>query len=183
MNWCTRLTDILLSVTHFPSKMNWRESSQAAECAELSRSIREIEKEIGYSRTVLVGDLNMNPFEEGMVNANGLNGVMARSIAQRKTRTVRERHYPFFYNPMWSLLGDASPGPPGTYYYSSSEHTAFFWHMFDQVLIRPDLLENFSNNDLKILSSDEKISFLSPNGFPNKKIASDHLPIVFKLML
>ncbi|OQY55736.1 MAG: hypothetical protein B6245_19395 [Desulfobacteraceae bacterium 4572_88] len=85
-----------------------------------------MEKEIGHSGTVFIGDLNMNPFEEGMVNANGLNGVMARGIAERKTRTVLEERYPFFYNPMWSFLGDASPGPPGTYCYSGSERTAFF---------------------------------------------------------
>jgi hypothetical protein len=57
------MTDILLAVSHFPSKKHWKDSSQASECAELSREIRRIEKEVGHSRTVLVGDFNMNPFE------------------------------------------------------------------------------------------------------------------------
>ena len=44
--------------------------------------------------------------------------------------TLKSMH-PYFYNPMWSLFGDFSPGPPGTYYYSESAHNAFFWYMFE----------------------------------------------------
>lgn len=117
------MIDILLSVVHSPSKKHWRASSQAAELIHLSREIRHAEKNVGHARTVLVGDLNASPFEEGIVNANGLHGVMSRRIAKRKYRTVQRREFPFFYNPMWGLLGDASSDPPGTFYYSNSEHT------------------------------------------------------------
>jgi len=177
------MMDILLAVSHFPSKNHWKDSSQAFECAELSEEIRRIEKDVGHSRTVLVGDFNMNPFENGLVSANGFNAVMSRHIAEKKSRVVQDRAYPFFYNPMWSLFGDASPGPPGTYYNSRSEHISFFWYMFDQVLIRPDLLDSFSNKDLEILDSDGEISFLTKNGIPDDRIVSDHLPIIFKLRL
>jgi hypothetical protein len=60
----------------------------------------------------------MNPFETGLVAASGLNATMARKIAEKKERTVNARSFPFFYNPMWSLLGDASDGSPGSYYRS-----------------------------------------------------------------
>lgn len=177
------MIDILLSVVHSPSKKHWRDSSQAAEATYLSNEIRHVEKNIGYARTILVGDLNANPFEEGIVNANGLHGVMSRRIAKKKYRTVQRREYPFFYNPMWGLLGDASPNPPGTFYFSNSEHTSFFWHMFDQVLIRPDLLDVFDNKNLMILTSDGVTSFISRHGLPDTTIASDHLPILFRLKL
>ena len=177
------LIDILLVVTHLSSKLHWSEPSQSDECIVTARSVRSTEQDIGHSRTILVGDLNMNPFERGIVTATGLNGVMCRNIAARGARTVQSTQYPFFYNPMWSLFGDASLGPPGTYYRNVSEHVGYFWNMFDQVLIRPELLGRFDNNDLKILDSDGDISFLSKNGLPNKNIASDHLPILFKLNL
>ena len=176
-------TDVLLAAVHFPGKLHWTESSQAFECTELADSILAAEEMVGHSKTVLVGDLNMNPFEDGVVSARGLHGVMSRRIAQRRTRTVQGREYPFFYNPMWSLLGDASPGPPGTYYYSSSEHKVFFWNMFDQVLIRPDLIERFNNEDLRVLESDGTTSFLSSHGLPDANAASDHLPVLFGLRL
>jgi len=177
------LTDILLAITHLPSKLHWSESSQAMECVELSHSIRTAEDQVGHTRTVLVGDLNVNPFEDGVVSANGLHGVMSRSIAEKGTRVVQSRKYPFFYNPMWGLFGDGTPGPSGTYYYSSAEHRVFFWNMFDQVLIRPDLLPLFDNKELEILESDGELSFLSNEGLPDADAASDHLPVMFRLAL
>ncbi len=177
------LTDILLAITHFPSKLHWSESSQAMECVKLSDSIKEAERKVGHTKTVLVGDLNMNPFEDGVVSANGLHGVMSRSIAKKGTRVVQRREYPFFYNPMWGLLGDGTPGPSGTYHYRSAEHVAFFWNMFDQVLIRPDLLPSFDNKGLEIPESDGEVSFLSSKGLPDANVASDHLPVVFGLEL
>ncbi len=177
------LTDVLLAVTHFPSKLYWSDSDQAFECVRLANSIRSLESDVGHSRTVLVGDLNMNPFEDGVVSAIGLHGVMSRTIAEKRKRTVGGTEYPFFYNPMWGLFGDATPGPPGTYYYSRSEPRVFFWNMFDQVLIRPDLLHRFSNEDLEIVESDGDTSFISRRGVPDTNVASDHLPIFFRLRL
>jgi hypothetical protein len=177
------LTDILIAVNHFPSKLHWCDDSQSSECTELARKIRDAENQVGHSRTVLVGDFNMNPFESGVVSANGLHAVMSRYIAKERTRIVNKREYPFFYNPMWSLFGDMSPGPPGTYYLRKSVQKVFFWNIFDQVLIRPDLLDLFSNEELKILDSDGNVPFLSSRGVPNVKAVSDHLPILFKLNL
>jgi hypothetical protein len=41
---------------------------------------------------------------------------MDRSIANNIARVVQKQRYEMFYNPMWSRLGDASEGPPGTYF-------------------------------------------------------------------
>lgn len=139
-----------------------------------------MEDKIGHKRTVLVGDLNMNPFETGLVTANGFNATMSRKIAEKQKRIVNARSFPFFYNPMWSLLGDASHGPPGSYYCSQSEHVAYFWHMFDQILLRPDVLPMFQNNTLKIIDRVGELSLLNDNGIPDKNI-SDHLPVLFQL--
>jgi len=174
-------SDVLLAVTHFPSKRDWSDESQEQECVFLADNIKKAEENIGHSRTILVGDLNMNPFEAGVVSARGLHAVMSKTIAKRIDRVVQQRRYPFFYNPMWSMLGDATIGPPGTYFYQRSEHVAYFWHMFDQVLLRPELLGRFRNEDLQILESDGTAKFLSRKGYPNKREYSDHLPIFFKL--
>ena len=177
------LTDILLVVAHLPSKLYWGDTSQAAECRELASTIREVEQRLGHTRTALVGDLNFNPFEAAAVDANALHAVMCRNIAQRGERVVQGRPFPFFYNPMWSRFGDGSPGAPGTYYYAPAEHTVFFWHMFDQLLLRPALLSRFGDNDLQIIESDGTASLLSAAGTPDARAASDHLPILFRLRL
>jgi hypothetical protein len=108
---------------------------------------------------------------------------MSRETASKGSRRVAGREYPFFYNPMWGHFGDMNEGSPGTYYYSGSRHKEFFWHIFDQILIRPALIEFFQHDSLKILSTDDNVSFLTTQGLPNKSIASDHLPILFKLNL
>ena len=178
------LTEILLAVTHFPSKLHWSDPSQFAECTELSREIRKVEDEARHLRTVLVGDLNMNPYENGMLAANGLNAAMTQKVASRGKRTVAGKEYPFFYNPMWGHFGDRTEGPPGTFYHQDSGHVTPFWHILDQVLIRSDLLSCFQNGSLEILSTDGAQSFLSASsGRPDRRVASDHLPILFELNL
>jgi hypothetical protein len=177
------LIDMLLAVHHFPSKVHSDDESQALECVTLSNTLREAEHRVGHSRTVLVSDFNMNPFEVAVVSANGLHAVMSKSIAEGRSRVVREREYPYFYNPMWSLLGDASPSSPGTYYYRTAEHKVYFWKMFDQVLVRPDLLNKFDSTALEIIDSDGTTSLLTPRGYPDSSVASDHLPILFGLDL
>ncbi len=177
------MTDIFVAVSHLPSKLYQNESSQAIECIELAREIRRIEDEAGHSRTVLVGDLNMNPFEDGVVGAAGLHAVMSQRIARRGARTVQGRDYRFFYNPMWSLMGDESMGPTGSYFHSSSEHRAYFWHMFDQVLVRPALLDMFDFKSLSIVEADGSQSLLNEDDTPNADVASDHLPLHFRLNL
>jgi hypothetical protein len=131
-------TDILLAAIHLPSKLHWDNASQSFMCAELEKHIRLAENKVGHSRTILVGDLNMNPFEDGLVMANALHAVMDRAIAEKGSRVVQGKKYQFFYNPMWNFFGDASQGPPGTYYYGQSTLKTFFWNMFDQVFPQGD---------------------------------------------
>jgi hypothetical protein len=91
--------DVLLAIAHFPSKLRSSDNSQAQECSELGRTIRSAEGRVGHYRTVLVGDLNMNPFEAGVVGASGLNAAMVRRRAEKGLRTVQGQRYRFFYNP------------------------------------------------------------------------------------
>lgn len=72
------LTEILLAVTHFQSKQFWSDEDQAMECGPLSESIRRAERDVQHTRTVVVGDFNMNPFETGVSSASGLHAVMSR---------------------------------------------------------------------------------------------------------
>ena len=176
--------EILLVVVHLPSKLRWKESSQSAFCPVVIERIRQLEEKVGHTRTVVVGDFNMNPFEAGMVSAPGFNATMARDVALQETRSVLERVYPFFYNPMWPLFGDAGiERPSGTYYRRRSEPVDYSWNMFDQVLVRPALLANLRNEEVQILTTDAQKSLLSRKGRPRRKDLSDHLPVLFALRL
>jgi hypothetical protein len=177
-------TGVLLAVVHLPSKLRWRDASQTSWCKQVGDKIRAAEESIGHSRTVLVGDLNMNPFEAGLIDANGLHATMARDVAREESRIVRGESFRYFYNPMWPLFGDAGVGrPSGTYYHRRGEPVEFFWNMFDQVLVRPALLDVFRNEELTIVTDDGSTRLLSGRGRPRKDAVSDHLPVAFTLDL
>ena len=173
--------EFLFVAVHLVDKQNYSTASQYAEARKLAERIRNVEEQRGHTRTLLVGDLNMNPFETGLVAADGFHAVMTRQIAEKQSRVVQSQSYPFFYNPMWNHFGDFHTSPPGTYYYARAEHNVYFWNMFDQVLLRKSLLPMFNNRKLQILQSDGHISFVTGEGTPDKSVASDHLPLLFQL--
>jgi len=172
---------VLLAVLHLPSKLHWTADSQALECTELGRLIAREEAAVGHRRTILVGDFNMNPFETGLVAAAGLNAVMSREVVSRQARTVQGREYPFFYNPMWNHFGDVRSQTAGSYFYDTAEHVNYYWNMFDQVLLRPELAASFDPNRLSILTAAGATSLIRPNGRPDRENCSDHLPLLFEV--
>src|SRR5262249_35696794 len=150
-----------LAVAHLVSKLHTDPDSQSIEAMRIADEIRYAEHEQHLTRTILVGDLNMNPFENGVVAARGLHGIMSQQIAKKGSRTVQDTDYPYFYNPMWNFLGDLSQNPPGTYYFSGGQHIEFFWNMFDQVMIRPELLTHFKAHSTRIIHVVGKTSLLN----------------------
>lgn len=175
--------DFILVAVHLPSKLYRQAGDQTGTCRRMSETIEEIESQIGHTRTILIGDMNMNPFEEGMICATGVHGISDRKTAANGSREVEGKKYKYFYNPMWSYLGDISAGPPGTYFYNSGGDINFYWNIFDQVLIRPELLSTFSNDSIKIITKVGQVSLISELGRPNRSVGSDHLPILLSLKI
>lgn len=172
--------ELLLVVVHLPSKVNWESLDQAALVQTLSDQIRDEESRRGHQRTILCGDLNMNPFEFGVVSATGLHAMSTKSSVQSKTRTVQGREYPFFYNPMWGLMGDRTDGPPGTHFYRHSGPLSYDWQLFDQVMFRADALPWF-NDHVEIVTKIGQTHLDTERGRPNNNVGSDHFPIVFRV--
>jgi len=173
-------TEFLFAAVHLPSKLNWDPSSQTTQASIMAEEIRKEEQRRGHRRTILCGDLNMNPFEDGVVQAAGLHAMMTRATANARSRTVQEREYPFFYNPMWGFFGDRTEGPAGTHYYRHFGQLSYEWNILDQVLFRPEALPWFQG-DVEIVTEIGDTDLRDANGRPNQEIGSDHFPIVFRL--
>ena len=173
--------DILLVAAHLPSKLHLKDQDQILNCTSFAKMIEETEDRIGHTRTLIIGDLNMNPFESGMIGAAGIHAVSDRRIASKGTRQVDGKPYRYFYNPMWNYFGDTPPKPCGTYFYDTGTQVNFYWNIFDQVLIRPELLNTFSDENLRIITQIGSNSLLSKLGRPDSNFASDHLPILLTL--
>ena len=103
----------------------------------------------------------MNPFEDGLVNSSALHNVNNKEIALTKQRNFQSRNYDFFYNPMWSFLGDSSKGKAqGTHFFNTYKPICHFWNIYDQVMLRPDLIPNFDEDQLDIITATTSKSLL-----------------------
>jgi hypothetical protein len=173
--------EFLLVAVHLSSKLRLDSEEQSLLATRLPHIIGDAEKKVKHFRTIVMGDFNMDPFETGLTSSETLHAVMDREIAARQVRTVQGCERRFFYNPMWNFLGDSPSRQSGTYFYNGSSPITHFWHMFDQVLIRPDLLPQFKDENLSILTSAGGIPLLNAKGRPDVDKASDHLPILFKI--
>ena len=171
-----------LFVCHLVDRINNSVDTRGQKASVFHSEICQYEKETECFNSVVFGDFNMNPYEKGMYYANMFNAVMEKGIANRNKRTVDGVDYSFFYNPMWSYLGDLGRGSvPGTYYFSDSKIDTLHWNMIDQVIIRPSVIPFFDENELKILNRTTQYSLLTKNGIIDNTHYSDHLPIKFKI--
>lgn len=173
--------EILLAAIHGVSRREADLQTLNEEATIAAEQVRATEDRRGHARTVLIGDFNINPFDEGMAKPRGFHGVMTQAIAKEEVKQVKFQNYPMFYNPMWSRMGDCSAGPPGTYYFHRAGHLNYYWHTYDQVLLRPALIKGFRHEDLRVLDRIGRVSLLDQKGKPSRKNASDHLPIVLTL--
>lgn len=171
--------EVLIAATHLPSKLHATPADQHLMTRLFAADIEQEERNRQHARTILVGDLNMNPFEEGVAGAGHLHAVMTRGKAGEATRAVGGRTFNMFYNPMWGSFGDRTPGPPGTYYAGPTGAVSYFWEMPDQVLLRPGVMDRLT--DLAILDTDGTDTLLSRDGFPDRERGSDHLPLFFRV--
>jgi len=176
--------ELLIVSAHALSGRNASLLEQEEELRAIRTRIAKIEDDPAHShtRTLLIGDLNADPFDRRVTAAVGLHAVADRRIAEKQSRRVARQSYRFFFNPMWSFAGKQHPEPQGTYFYRKGKPDDRFWHTFDQVLLRPSLLPYFRDGDVSILRDDGAgTSFQTADGRPDKKVASDHFPILLKL--
>ena len=179
--------ELLIAVVHGLDRRNNPASRRELFMQQLGARIARAEAESGHERTVLFGDFNANPFEPAVFGTVGLHAVASRRVASGRSREVLGTASKFFYNPMWGLLGDARDGdrsietPGGTYFYTNADPHDLYWHMLDQVVVRPDVVPMFDHDGLRIVTSLGADSFVTDSGVPDRRTASDHLPVVFRI--
>jgi endonuclease/exonuclease/phosphatase family metal-dependent hydrolase len=175
--------DLLIAAAHLESRLRAERKAQDYNLAIWADEIRRAEDLAGHRRTVFIGDINMDPFDDGVVHATGLHAVMSRALARKGGREVKQRRWPFFYNPMWRFYGNRPPQPHGTFFRARGDAVSHFWHIFDQVLVRPELLDAFDEDSLRIVTRCGDVRLVDDAGMIDEEAGSDHLPLVFRLNL
>jgi len=80
----------LLTCIHFIDKRNYKEESQYVQSTKTIRDIHRIEQKYNISSNIIVGDFNMNPFEKGMINADGFNATYSSIIANSEKKIIQK---------------------------------------------------------------------------------------------
>jgi hypothetical protein len=174
--------EALLVLVHGLDKRNNSVRKQELFIEQVVSSIAYFETQLGHSRTLVFGDFNANPFESAVAGALGMHAVISKELAKSKPREMLGRTCPYFYNPMWSAYGARSRAP-ATYYFRGSDPHELYWHMLDQVVVRPLLIDRFDSNALQIVTDIRGKDLLTKHGIPNDRDFSDHLPLVFAVDL
>lgn len=172
------LDPLLMFALHAYSKQDADEPNALSFAHELARVLHTTERS-RHKRTLLIGDFNMNPFEPAMLSTEGLHAVPSRDVAVRRSRKQAGEHHEMLFNPMWQLMGQ--PGAPGSFYFDHSRAVEYFWHTFDQVLLRPDLLPYWRDDSARFLTHTASGTLVDGQGRPDALHASDHLPLLFRL--
>ena len=164
---------ILVGV-HLASPCRTDIDSRRERAQEFAGWVDQLEESEKSDRTIVIGDFNLNPFDRGLFGRRSLNALPCQREVKRNAESKKSRRP--FYNPTWNLLGDQTPGPPGTHYYSSE---GLRWNTYDQVLLRASLMSGLTQ--LKVLEQVAGRSLCTRAGLPNGEKLSDHLPLVFTL--
>jgi exonuclease III len=170
--------NILFAMVHGVDIQNYDTEERQSFAQSLATEFEFVRSNHSTNRLIAMGDFNMNPFDRGMNLAAGLNAMMTKKCVEAGKRQHLGKDYELYYNPMWSLLGDMSAGPPGTIY-DTSRRGSYGWSMLDQVILSHSTIDLFES--VEILTSTGQHPLIKKNGRPNSAIASDHLPIMLTL--
>lgn len=167
----------LLALIHGLDPVNYDIETRSSFACEMVRDLREVMKVNQTTKALVVGDFNLNPHDSAMNQASGFNAMMTKSCTTKGARRFAGKDYDFFYNPMWSFLGDLSPGAPGSIYYRGNRGQ-YGWNMFDQALVHHSLVHCLS--DVQIIHEHRGVSLDNTRGHPNSRV-SDHFPLLITL--
>lgn len=169
----------IVAFVHLPSKMQDNKEKNRYLLEKITKQIDELNSEEDR-KVVLVGDFNLNPYEDAMTQLTGCNAVSSKEVALKIGRrhwVEEDKKFLYYYNPMWNFLGDIN-NVCGTYYYDKTTDHSRYWNTFDQFVVSPQLIKDIE--DIKIIKSVGDISLANKKGIPDIKI-SDHYPLYFRL--
>jgi hypothetical protein len=157
---------------------------------DIPKIILEYETLTSNSNSIVVGDLNYRPFDKQLTRPDFLHAIGQKDLIN--SLQGFNMGNPFFYNPMWNLLGDydyltGNQKVAGTFYWYADDVDKYHWNLIDGVLLRPSIMDKLDLHSLKILIDDGNGQKFLKKTIANtgesfiEKNYPDHLPIVFQL--
>lgn len=174
---------VLLCNVHLPAGLYDRGANTHEALSNLTFEVQSfrISSQTGTSE-VIVGDFNLEPFEQPLRKEGGLWGNRSLGFAvgkesERSRNGLGRERKRVLYNPSWRLFG-ADAEPYGTYYSTSGLGAP--WYVFDQALFSADLI--LDSLHVNVITESRGTDLLSPRARkPNPSVGSDHLPVLWSI--
>lgn len=162
---------------HLPSQM----FQHMKALKEFIREFRQtLDIEVGSSlekKIIVIGDFNINPHEEGMIDFDGF--LATNSTSSRDTITHLQKKRTTYYNPTWLLYSRKQfPGTKSFQRPSGSSYDVIEHHYLDQVVISKKLLKCILEDHIEIIEQTNNFSFFDKE--KNLILGSDHLPLLYQ---
>lgn len=171
--------NLRLAAVHLADPRNNPQDVRDIEAVDHAKWLRGQSETQENQRLIVLGDFNLAPYDKGLVSAYGFHAVPTAHLARTESRTVGRLARPFLYNPMWSGLGDRSPGLPGSFGGRFLNPNDPGWNAPDQFLISPDLIDHI-DWELSGWRTAKGESEASPDHTPARD-GGDHYPLLVRI--
>lgn len=175
---------LLLSILHLCNGMYKEESARNFRASLICQQIEKIEDEVYGERErkgLVIGDFNLQPYSYGIAGVLSFNATMSIEKAKKVYRKIGVEKRRFYYNPVWDLMGKNNLVQGSYYNDSDGQDKSIFWYAYDEVLLRPYLIDRFNWDNFKYITKTKNRSFLIRKSIDKKKY-SDHLPLKFEII-
>ena len=172
--------DINVISIHSPSQM----FQNMKALKEFIRDFRNtIDNEIGSSlekKIIVIGDFNINPHEEAMIDFDGF--LATNTTRGRQTITHLTKQRTTYYNPTWQLYSRTNfPGTKAFKRPSASVYDVLEHHLLDQAVISQNLLSSLQSDSIEVI--EDTVNFTFFDKVKNTTLGSDHLPLLYTFKL
>lgn len=161
---------------HLQDRRNSTSNSRKDTIRNIISYIESEERETNCDNTIIIGDLNSNPYDTEIIGFDGFNAVLFKDIIfQNEYRIHEEKRLRRFYNPILNYISEEN-NMYGSFYDSSHDDTPV-WHCLDQALFRKSLANSIIEIEyLRKIESKSLMNRVKPNS-----MISDHLPLYVRI--
>lgn len=167
------LCDYILCGIHLEDMRNSSSDDRCDTIRKLLGNLEQIEDSYNIVNSIVVGDVNANPYDKEIISIYGFNAVLFKKLIEHSEYIdKRYENRKRFYNPILHFISESTE-MYGSYYSSQGSNTPY-WNCLDQVLVRKSLVNKIKNVQyLKKISATGLMNRVEIN-----KNISDHLPLL-----
>lgn len=168
--------DLIVVGTHLQDRRNSNPAQRISTAGRLMNDLENLEKRKHCKRSIIIGDLNANPYDEELLQMNAFHAVLFKDVIKAaETRTIDGIQYRRLYNPILHFLSEDTKNY-GSYYNTQGSSTST-WHCLDQILVSKALADAIKSLEyLRSIGNSSLIAQQKP-----KKEISDHLPLFIQI--